>query len=180
MEAAFVNFVRPGDPVVVGVNGVFGERMCDVADRLGIRPATLKTRLERGRKKLADALTKRGIDLSAVLLAVAATSLAPSFSPFLVESILTVCRQPPASVVALPQATMAAKGLSLKTRLLALTAVGASILGLASVLMPTAAPPPEAEPAATKKADPDADAAPKLPPGRLDRFGISHVAVASE
>jgi alanine-glyoxylate transaminase/serine-glyoxylate transaminase/serine-pyruvate transaminase len=35
MEAAFVNFVRPGDVVVVGVNGVFGERMCDVAERLG-------------------------------------------------------------------------------------------------------------------------------------------------
>ena len=30
-----MNFVRPGDPVVVGVNGVFGERMCDVAGRLG-------------------------------------------------------------------------------------------------------------------------------------------------
>ncbi len=35
MEASFVNFVRPGDPVVVGVNGVFGERMCDVACRHG-------------------------------------------------------------------------------------------------------------------------------------------------
>ena len=35
MEASFVNFVRPGDVVVVGVNGVFGERMCDVAGRLG-------------------------------------------------------------------------------------------------------------------------------------------------
>src|SRR5580693_8678134 len=35
MEAAFVNFVRPGDPVVIGVNGVFGERMCEVADRSG-------------------------------------------------------------------------------------------------------------------------------------------------
>jgi alanine-glyoxylate transaminase / serine-glyoxylate transaminase / serine-pyruvate transaminase len=35
MEASFVNFVRPGDPVVVGVNGVFGERMCDVAARCG-------------------------------------------------------------------------------------------------------------------------------------------------
>lgn len=35
MEAAFVNVVRPGDPVVVGVNGVFGERMCDVAARCG-------------------------------------------------------------------------------------------------------------------------------------------------
>lgn len=35
MEASFVNFVRPGDPVVVGVNGVFGERMCEVAGRHG-------------------------------------------------------------------------------------------------------------------------------------------------
>ena len=35
MEAAFVNFVNPGDPVVIGVNGVFGERMCEVAGRHG-------------------------------------------------------------------------------------------------------------------------------------------------
>ena len=35
MEAAFVNLVGPGDVVVVGVNGVFGERMCDVAARCG-------------------------------------------------------------------------------------------------------------------------------------------------
>ena len=35
MEAAFVNFVGPGDTVVIGVNGVFGGRMCDVAERCG-------------------------------------------------------------------------------------------------------------------------------------------------
>jgi alanine-glyoxylate transaminase / serine-glyoxylate transaminase / serine-pyruvate transaminase len=35
METSFVNFVRPGDPVVIGVNGVFGERMCEVACRHG-------------------------------------------------------------------------------------------------------------------------------------------------
>src|SRR3954463_9856819 len=35
MEAAFVNTVGPGDVVVVAVNGVFGERMCDVAARCG-------------------------------------------------------------------------------------------------------------------------------------------------
>lgn len=35
MEAAFVNLVTPGDPVVIGVNGLFGERMCDVAARCG-------------------------------------------------------------------------------------------------------------------------------------------------
>src|SRR4051794_3978765 len=35
METAFVNLVGPGDVVVVGVNGLFGERMCDVASRCG-------------------------------------------------------------------------------------------------------------------------------------------------
>ncbi|WP_031465717.1 pyridoxal-phosphate-dependent aminotransferase family protein [Sciscionella sediminilitoris] len=35
MEAAFANFVRPGDPVVVAVNGLFGQRMTDVAARYG-------------------------------------------------------------------------------------------------------------------------------------------------
>jgi alanine-glyoxylate transaminase / serine-glyoxylate transaminase / serine-pyruvate transaminase len=35
MEAAFVNTVGPGDVVVVAVNGLFGQRMCDVAARCG-------------------------------------------------------------------------------------------------------------------------------------------------
>lgn len=35
MEAAFVNIIEPGDVVVIGVNGVFGGRMCDVASRCG-------------------------------------------------------------------------------------------------------------------------------------------------
>ncbi|MFE9244096.1 pyridoxal-phosphate-dependent aminotransferase family protein [Nocardiopsis sp. NPDC006938] len=35
METAFANSVRPGDVVVVAVNGLFGERMCEVAGRYG-------------------------------------------------------------------------------------------------------------------------------------------------
>src|SRR5687767_9442404 len=35
MEAVFVNLLEPGDRVLIGVNGVFGERMCDVAERCG-------------------------------------------------------------------------------------------------------------------------------------------------
>lgn len=35
MEAALVNVVHRGDVVVVGVNGLFGERMCEVAARQG-------------------------------------------------------------------------------------------------------------------------------------------------
>ena len=35
MEATLVNVVVPGESVVVGVNGLFGERLCEVAGRLG-------------------------------------------------------------------------------------------------------------------------------------------------
>ncbi len=35
MEACFVNLVEPDDVVIIGVNGVFGGRMCDVAQRCG-------------------------------------------------------------------------------------------------------------------------------------------------
>jgi alanine-glyoxylate transaminase/serine-glyoxylate transaminase/serine-pyruvate transaminase len=35
MEACIVNLVEPGDRVVVGVNGVFGGRMAEVAERCG-------------------------------------------------------------------------------------------------------------------------------------------------
>lgn len=44
MEASFVNVVRPGDPVVVGVNGLFGERMCEVASRLGAQVVRVEAR----------------------------------------------------------------------------------------------------------------------------------------
>ncbi|MCP1356911.1 pyridoxal-phosphate-dependent aminotransferase family protein [Aneurinibacillus migulanus] len=35
METVFVNLLEPGDKVVIGVNGLFGERMVDVAERCG-------------------------------------------------------------------------------------------------------------------------------------------------
>jgi alanine-glyoxylate transaminase/serine-glyoxylate transaminase/serine-pyruvate transaminase len=37
MEFCFANLIEPGDEVIVGVNGVFGTRMCDVAERCGAR-----------------------------------------------------------------------------------------------------------------------------------------------
>ena len=37
MEAAVVNLIEPGDSMVVCVNGVFGGRMVDVAERAGAR-----------------------------------------------------------------------------------------------------------------------------------------------
>lgn len=60
MEAAIVNVVEPGDPVIVGVNGVFGTRLATVVERCGgkaiklevpwgqvIPPDTIETALRR-------------------------------------------------------------------------------------------------------------------------------------
>lgn len=37
METCFANLIEEGDEIVVGVAGVFGNRMCDVASRLGAK-----------------------------------------------------------------------------------------------------------------------------------------------
>src|SRR5262245_50050155 len=37
MEFCFVNLLEPGDEVIIGVNGVFGTRMVDLAERCGAR-----------------------------------------------------------------------------------------------------------------------------------------------
>jgi len=37
MEFCFVNLIEPGDEVIVGINGVFGTRMADVAKRCGAK-----------------------------------------------------------------------------------------------------------------------------------------------
>jgi alanine-glyoxylate transaminase/serine-glyoxylate transaminase/serine-pyruvate transaminase len=43
MEACFANLVEPGDAVLVGVAGVFGERMAEVAARCGARVERVAT-----------------------------------------------------------------------------------------------------------------------------------------
>ena len=65
MEAALVNLVEPGDPVLILINGVFGTRMREIAARLGARvdvmefewgapvvPGQVAERLRGGRYKL--------------------------------------------------------------------------------------------------------------------------------
>jgi len=37
MEFCLVNLIEPGDEIIIGVNGVFGTRMCDVAERCGAK-----------------------------------------------------------------------------------------------------------------------------------------------
>src|ERR1039458_3270960 len=60
MEFCFVNLVEPGDEVIIGVNGVFGTRMVDVAERCGARVTKVETPwgqiIEPG--QIADALKK--------------------------------------------------------------------------------------------------------------------------
>ena len=43
MEACLVNLLEPGDRIVVGVAGVFGGRMCDVASRAGAQVTRVDT-----------------------------------------------------------------------------------------------------------------------------------------
>ena len=43
MEAALVNLLEPGDTAVIGANGLFGERMADIASRCGARVTTVAT-----------------------------------------------------------------------------------------------------------------------------------------
>ncbi|NCC49391.1 MAG: alanine--glyoxylate aminotransferase family protein, partial [Clostridia bacterium] len=69
METAFVNVIEPGDVVIVGVKGVFGQRMVDVAQRCGaqvvqveapwgeaIRPEQIEDALKREKKVKAVAI----------------------------------------------------------------------------------------------------------------------------
>jgi alanine-glyoxylate transaminase / serine-glyoxylate transaminase / serine-pyruvate transaminase len=42
MEAAVVNLIEPGDPMLVCINGVFGGRMADVAQRAGANVTTIE------------------------------------------------------------------------------------------------------------------------------------------
>jgi len=60
MEFCLVNLIEPGDDVIIGVNGVFGTRMVEVAGRCGAN--VLKVETAWGRiiepQQLADALEK--------------------------------------------------------------------------------------------------------------------------
>jgi len=42
METCVVNLIEPGDPMVICVNGVFGQRMTDVAQRAGAKVTTIE------------------------------------------------------------------------------------------------------------------------------------------
>lgn len=75
MEFCFVNLIEPGDDVVVGVNGVFGGRMADVAARCGATVTRVESPwgqiIEPG--QIAEALKGRRPKLVAVVHAETST-----------------------------------------------------------------------------------------------------------
>ena len=77
MEASFVNFVEPGDSVLVLVNGVFGVRMREVASRLGAKVTALE--FEWGQpvvpERVGEALAGGSYDLVAVVHAETSTGV---------------------------------------------------------------------------------------------------------
>ena len=75
MEATVVNLIEPGDAMVVGVNGVFGGRMVDVAERAGAKV----TRIERPwgevftPEEVADAVAKAKPKVVGIVMAETST-----------------------------------------------------------------------------------------------------------
>jgi alanine-glyoxylate transaminase/serine-glyoxylate transaminase/serine-pyruvate transaminase len=77
METCFVNLLEPGDAVLIGVNGVFGTRMVDVAQRCGAQvdqvEAEWGTALDA--QKFKDALAKQKYKVVALVHAETSTGV---------------------------------------------------------------------------------------------------------
>jgi alanine-glyoxylate transaminase/serine-glyoxylate transaminase/serine-pyruvate transaminase len=77
METCFANLIEPGDAVLIGVNGVFGTRMVDVAQRCGAQAETVEaewgTALDPAQFRAA--LAKRSFKLVAVVHAETSTGV---------------------------------------------------------------------------------------------------------
>ena len=75
MEFCFANLIEPGDEVVIGVNGVFGARMAEVAERCGA--SVVKVESEWGKiiepDQVANALKNRSPKMVAIVHAETST-----------------------------------------------------------------------------------------------------------
>jgi alanine-glyoxylate transaminase/serine-glyoxylate transaminase/serine-pyruvate transaminase len=77
METCFVNLVEPGDAVLIGVNGVFGTRMVDVAQRCGAQVDTVEAEWGAAldAEKFRTALAKKKYKLAAIVHAETSTGV---------------------------------------------------------------------------------------------------------
>jgi alanine-glyoxylate transaminase/serine-glyoxylate transaminase/serine-pyruvate transaminase len=77
METCFVNLLEPGDAALIGVNGVFGTRMVDVAQRCGAQVDTVDAEWGAAldAQKFKDALVKKKYKLAALVHAETSTGV---------------------------------------------------------------------------------------------------------
>jgi len=83
METCLANLVEPGDEVLIGVNGVFGTRMVDVAERCGARVTRVEGEWGRAFDGAAylDAAGGRRFKLVAVVHAETSTGVLQDLAP---------------------------------------------------------------------------------------------------
>ncbi len=112
----------------------------EAASQLGVPKATLKSQLERGRKKLADALTARGCTLGVTLLATAATSAAGASLPQVEEMILASAGGSPPPAVAALAREVAMSGMTTRSKTALLALLGIATLGVAYAAWPSDPP----------------------------------------
>ncbi|HKB04377.1 MAG TPA: sigma-70 family RNA polymerase sigma factor [Gemmataceae bacterium] len=138
----------------------------EAAARLGVPSVTLKSQLDRGRKRLAAALTRRGIAFGAGLVALAASARAESSGSRLLEAVQSAAAgKAPSAVIVLAEGATAS-GLAKNGMLGGALAAAVAItgLGLGEPRASTADPPDKAMPAkAALKAEPIAKPAPEKP-----------------
>jgi RNA polymerase sigma factor (sigma-70 family) len=145
----------------------------EAATQLGVPPSTLKSHLERGRKRLADALTKRGCALGAGLLALAATSSAGAESARLANAVLAAVGEAPSAAVAALAEGITVKKLVNKSVLAMLALLGTCVLAAGAWVsgpMP-GGPPPLEKGAAAKVGKPAAKPGAEKKEGDLTFFG---------
>ena len=75
MEFCFVNLIEPGDEVVIGINGVFGMRMADVAERCGAKVTKVEAEWSRiiEPEQISEALKDKQPKLVAIVHAETST-----------------------------------------------------------------------------------------------------------
>lgn len=132
----------------------------EAAARLNLAVPALNKQLERGRKKLADALAARGCALGVLLLAAASTSSAGASPPQLHESILAAVGGTPSESVAALAQGVAMNGLLTRIRLVVMAVVGLAALGLGTAALYAQSEPPQTNKTEKVKQDTKADAKP--------------------
>jgi WD40 repeat protein len=126
----------------------------EAAARLGVLPETLKSQLKRGRKKLAGALTKRGLELGVVLLAAAAASPASAATRKLHDAIPAAASGSPSDAAAALARGVTMNGITPTTKIALLIAAGLVALGLGiTPALRTPAGPPEGQRPAPAEGD---------------------------